>query len=34
MKVENMTSANGNKIANQFIVHGEHHGQDGQDETP
>jgi len=30
MKVENMTSANGNKIANQFIVHGEHHGQTGK----
>ena len=29
MKVENMTSNKGNKIANQFIVHSEHKGQNG-----
>ena len=30
MKVENMTSSKGNKVANQFIVDGEHYGQEGQ----
>lgn len=30
MKVQNMTSNNGNKVANQFIVDGEHHGQAGR----
>ena len=30
MKVQNMTSANGNKVANQFIIsHDELHGDDG-----
>jgi hypothetical protein len=29
MKVENMRSANGNKVANQFMVDGEHYGQEG-----
>ena len=29
MKVTNMTSANGNKVANQFIVDGSHYGQEG-----
>jgi len=30
MKVENMRSSNGNKVANQFIVDGEYYGQQGQ----
>jgi len=30
MKVVNMTNSNGNKVANQFIVDGEHYGQQGQ----
>ena len=30
MKVHNMTSSNGNKVANQFIVSGSHYGQSGQ----
>ena len=30
MKVQNMTSSNGNKVVNQFIVSGSHYGQYGQ----
>ncbi len=30
MKVQNMTSHSGNKVANQFVVTGEHTGQSGQ----
>ena len=29
MKVKNMVSSKGNKIANQFIIEGEHNGQSG-----
>lgn len=29
MKVENMTNSRGNKVANQFVVEGEHYGQEG-----
>ncbi len=29
MKVDNMRSVNGNKVANQFTVEGEHYGQSG-----
>ena len=30
MKVQNITNNNGNKVANQFIVDGEHRGQAGR----
>ena len=30
MKVQNMTSTNGNTVANQFIISGSHYGQPGQ----
>ena len=30
MKVKNMTNSNGNKVANQFIVQGEHYGERGE----